>query len=341
MLHRHFVLEPDRDYPLYITAKQLWHADLEQNWDDPNAFTLILLHSTSFHKETWEPALEHFFEEIIKYPWYPKIKCAWVIECPNHGESAALNYDALQRPPFYRTFGCEKYARAAHRFMRHAHTLSTPVDFDREKLVGIGHSLGGVCISILPTLAPVFRFCALILIEPLLSPEGLDKLRELQLGLIELARERRDVWPSRESASTYFRQRTRWDPSVLDSYVKHGLRVCEGGEHDQAVTLACSREEEATMYGDMTGSQTGIEALNELCATTPVGVIFGNKNDYIPRHVQDVLVDPASGRRIQAVSRMEGAGHLIPQQIPAELSRVLLDICCRLLTPISKTPSKL
>ncbi|KAF8128236.1 Alpha/beta hydrolase fold-1 [Boletus edulis] len=346
MLQRRFVLEPDADHPLYTTAKQFWREELEANWHDPDAFTLILLHSTSFHKETWEPTLRHLFDGVLTRwccPAAPKIKCAWVIECPNHGESATLNERALQRPPFYRTFGCEKYAEAAHRFMLRGPTFPTPVDFRREKLVGIGHSLGGVGISILPMLAPTIPFCALILIEPLLSPEGMDKLADLKANLIHGAYERRDVWPSRQSASMYFRERTHWDPSVLDNYVKHGLRRCKQVGHEpenHAVTLACSREEELTMYRDVTGPQRGIESLNKLSATIPVGVIFGGKNDYIPRSVQDALVDPASGRRIQAVRRIEGVGHLIPQHMPAELSRVLLDVWSRLLTP-NNTLSKL
>ena len=65
----------------------------------------------------------------------------------------------------------------------------------------------------------MFHFCALILIEPLLSPEGIDRLRDLQVSLINGAYERRDVWPSRESALGYFRERTEWDARVLDSYV--------------------------------------------------------------------------------------------------------------------------
>ena len=116
MLQRQFILEPDIGYPLYITAKQFWRAELEANWDNPDAFTLILLHSTSFHKETWEPTLQHFFDDIQERqsrPADPKIKCAWVIECPNHGESAALNDRALQRPPFYRN--CEHAFRCSER----------------------------------------------------------------------------------------------------------------------------------------------------------------------------------------------------------------------------------
>jgi hypothetical protein len=116
MLQRQFILEPDIGYPLYITAKQFWRAELEANWDNRDAFTLILLHSTSFHKETWGPTLQHLFDDIQKHlscPANPKIKCAWVIECPNHGESAALNDRALQRPPFYRN--CEHPFRCSER----------------------------------------------------------------------------------------------------------------------------------------------------------------------------------------------------------------------------------
>lgn len=105
MRQRQFILEPDIDYPLYVTAKQFWHAEFEANWDDPEAFTAIFLHSTSFHKETWEPTLRHLFDDIQKCrdrSIAPKVKSAWVIECPNHGESATLNHRALQRPPFYR-----------------------------------------------------------------------------------------------------------------------------------------------------------------------------------------------------------------------------------------------
>jgi len=200
----------------------------------------------------------------------------------------------------------------------------------------------GTLRSILPTLVPAFRFRALILIEPLLSPEGMDKLEDLRVHLINNAYERRHVWPSRESALKYFRERTRWDPSVLDSYVNHGLTASGGADHEpgRTVTLACSREEEATMYRDKTGPQRGIESLNKVSATTAVGVIFGKKNDYIPRDVQDALVHPNSERCIRAVTRIEGVGHLIPQHVPAELSRVLLDIWYLLLrTPGS--PSKL
>ncbi|KAF8838206.1 hypothetical protein BDN67DRAFT_109238 [Paxillus ammoniavirescens] len=327
--------------------------------EDPGAFTLIVLHSTSFHKETWEPTLQHLFDSSIQKHTSCrtrlKIRCAWVIECPNHGESAALNDDALQHPPFHRTFGCERYAEAVHRFMSSAPTLPTPVDFRDQKLIGIGHSLGGVAISILPTLEPLFDFSALILVEPLLSPGGLEIINDIKLNLIKSAYERRDVWASREDALQYLRSRTPWDPRVLELYVKHGLRIHPAAKHEtepyHGVTLACSRDEEVTMYRDLTGPSKGLESLNSICTRIPVSVVFGDEN-YLPRAIQDALVDPASGRRFRTVSRIQGVGHLvsstayplssasrscpifqIPQQLPEKLSEVLLEVLCQLTAP--------
>jgi hypothetical protein len=105
------LLEPDQHYPLYITAKKYWLPEFEAHWDDEDAVTLILLHATSFHKETWQPTLERLFQCALAHSRNPskllKIKCAWAIDCPNHGVSAALNDDALRQPPFYRN--CESF----------------------------------------------------------------------------------------------------------------------------------------------------------------------------------------------------------------------------------------
>ncbi|KAG0699764.1 hypothetical protein DFH29DRAFT_808549 [Suillus ampliporus] len=46
------LLEPDQQYPLYITAKKYWLPEFEAHWDNAEAVTLVLLHSTSFHKGT-------------------------------------------------------------------------------------------------------------------------------------------------------------------------------------------------------------------------------------------------------------------------------------------------
>ena len=96
---RTVVVPPGRKYPFHITAKcyvpqgELYNA---------NGKTILLLHSTSFHKEIYEPALDELGLLARTYPMCGRVqfKEAWVVECPNHGESAVLNQAVLQRPQY-------------------------------------------------------------------------------------------------------------------------------------------------------------------------------------------------------------------------------------------------
>lgn len=84
------VLEPTSAYPLSITAEQYcYHIPnkVDSHTQDPDTITLILLHGTSFHKETWEPTLMHIFDLAAKRnpnAGGVDIREAWAIECPNH-----------------------------------------------------------------------------------------------------------------------------------------------------------------------------------------------------------------------------------------------------------------
>ncbi|KAH7930373.1 hypothetical protein BV22DRAFT_1109402 [Leucogyrophana mollusca] len=291
MLDRQVTYKHDEGYPLDITARRYWLPEFETHAQDPEALTFILLHSTSFHKETWQPTVEHLFERILAQSQPArrlKVKCAWAIECPNHGESAQLNEEALQHPPFYRNFGCEKYAHAVHRFLMAGAEHEAGVDFRHQRLVGIGHSLGGVAMTILQNIQPRFHFSSVILVEPMLSPQGPEAVYPLRLGLVKGAYERRDVWDTKEDAYRYLKSRRRterWDPRVLELYIKYGLRSHPGSNHRIApyngVTLACSRDEEVTMYRDADGATKAVADLNQVCARIPVSVVFGNDNDFM------------------------------------------------------------
>ena|ERR1700691_1692948 len=99
MLEQSVIYTPRDGYPFHITAKRYWsQAGLDGN--DPNAVTLVVLHATGFHKETWEPSLEHIFDLAIRGDGIVKIREVWAIECPNHGASAHLNESTLQQPAF-------------------------------------------------------------------------------------------------------------------------------------------------------------------------------------------------------------------------------------------------
>lgn len=126
MLHESITYDPQPEYQLYTTAKRYWLPEFDAYRDDPDALTLLVLHSTSFHKETWEPSLEHLFKLAScqgplgveqdcgllangnerggkglgcgKKRVPVKIREAWSLDCPNHGEAAVLNEEALKLP---------------------------------------------------------------------------------------------------------------------------------------------------------------------------------------------------------------------------------------------------
>lgn len=104
MLVESYILPPSPEYPLYIAAKRYWLPEFEKNTSNPSGQTLIILHSTSFQKETWEPALADLFDLVsTSKPGHGSnvpIREAWMIDCPNHGESGALNHRVLKTPQF-------------------------------------------------------------------------------------------------------------------------------------------------------------------------------------------------------------------------------------------------
>lgn len=95
-------LPPSDDYPFYITANRYvnpeWDHLNTQSSSNQDSLTLIVLHSTSFHKEIWEPTLSDLVELIngksrnTNRNRIVNIQDIWAIECPNHGASAELNF---------------------------------------------------------------------------------------------------------------------------------------------------------------------------------------------------------------------------------------------------------
>ena len=92
-----YVFDARPQYPLLVSVKRYWIPEFESK--EADAATLILTHASSFHKEQWEPVLEDLYDQVadasvINSP-VPKIRDAWAIDSPNHGESAVLNEETL------------------------------------------------------------------------------------------------------------------------------------------------------------------------------------------------------------------------------------------------------
>ena len=90
-------------------------------------------------------------------------------------------------------------------------------------LVGIGHSMGGHNIACVALIHPRL-FTSVILIDPVIQ-RYVTALGHFAPALASTFR--RDVWPSRHAAAENFRRNRfyqRWDPRVLELWIRHGLR---------------------------------------------------------------------------------------------------------------------
>ncbi|KAH9483259.1 hypothetical protein JR316_0005363 [Psilocybe cubensis] len=321
MLVDSFILPPSFDYPLFIAAKRYRLPGFAQIEANPLAQTLVVLHSTSFHKETWEPALEDLFRYASQPGSTVLIREVWAIDCPNHGESGHLNYQTLKDHPDYTNFSCEKYAQAVHRFLSAGPTLEARVDFTQRNLTGIGHSLGANAMLLLHHIMPVFRFSKLVIIEPLVSPLGSMHLASLAQKLVNRASRRRECWTSREEIKRSFlvqgNSSAQWDMRVLDSFVTHAFHR---NPYDNLLHQSCTIPQEISMYLDEAGGVAPLIDLDRICHSIPVHLILGAIPDFIPTYLHKALIDPASGRRFASIITMENVGHLIPQKAPTTLA---------------------
>lgn len=83
--------------------------------------------------------------------------------------------------------------------------------------------------SALQGLEPRLPFSSIIIVEPMLSPDGRHHLERLRKALVKSAKERRHVWPDREYARQYLEERMKlpgrqiWDSRVIDLFVVRPL----------------------------------------------------------------------------------------------------------------------
>ncbi|KAF8959417.1 hypothetical protein BDZ97DRAFT_1837947 [Flammula alnicola] len=305
MLIESHILPPTSDCPLFIVAKRYWVPEFEKNVTNPSAQTLIVLHSTSFHKET---------TTVI--------------------QSGQRNHRTLTEPGF-QNFSCERYAQAVHRFLSAGLNHGAHVDFRNRNLVGIGHSLGGNAILMLQQIQPVFTFSTLVIVEPMLSAVGRHHIRALRDKLVGRAKKRTKLWPLEEAKQDYNdlrRRGAKWDPRVLDRFLWIPLAYFTLQHHAlhwkpeaRSFGLSCSPEQEVAMYLDEEGPTKPVEVLNKVCHRIPVHLILGEIPDMIPSHMHQALADPKSGRWFASVTIQKNVGHLIPQEAPTTLATYIFE----------------
>lgn len=322
-----FVFDPRPDYQLQLSVKRYWHSDHCSTDDD--ALTLVFSHCAGGHKEQWEPTLEHLFN-LVGRNSNVKIREAWSIDAPEHGDSAILNDHLLTqamdwRPEFSLTW--EDNARSVHMFLSGLGT-GVDVDFRSRRLVLVGHSLGAAVIVLSTTHFPRVNLSAMILVDPMIIRK--PKPGESDLEFSDAIGKRKDLWDSREAALRYFssaRQWKNWDRRVVKLYAECALRDLPTEAYPSrthGVTLKCTKRQEAALYRDRLCSLRAFEYLPTICQRLPVHLIRVEHADFIPPSFLDDI--PTKGTRgLHASSRIiPGVGHLVVQTHPERLAEAIM-----------------
>lgn len=189
-----------------------------------------------------------------------------------------------------------------------------------ERVIGVGHSLGGVA-TLQAALKQPGRFAALVLIEPVLLPPRLLALAAAnpdafaQSPLARVARRRRDCWPDATAVFTHFRGKdvfARWPDETLQEYVAAGLRVA-----GDAVTLAFPRAWEAAIYASP--PLTVWEDIPGLTRPT-LGIRGAASDTIVPEAWQLWQAKQPDATFVE----LPDAGHMLPMERPDALAdRVL------------------
>lgn len=181
----------------------------------------------------------------------------------------------------------------------------------------VGHSMGAVVATLAHT---VFGVPAnkIVLIEPIFLSESLytTPLSVEQNSLASKALIRKNHWRDRHEVLQDFKSLSffqSWDDEVLNLYVAHGTMEANG----DGLGLTCSPQQEAALFMGSMHYNPWPELPKVACPTMVVeGQMSVNKPVINLKAVADLI---PKGH----YAEVAGAGHLVPMEKPAEVTRIL------------------
>ena len=186
-----------------------------------------------------------------------------------------------------------------------------------EKPLLVGHSMGATIITLASALYGL-NAEKIVLIEPIYLPEKIYSadLTVEEHPLASKSIKRRNGWANRDETLAYLRSKSlfkSWDAEALELYLQYGFQTAESG----GLTLACSPRREAALF--MGGlSYNPWPLLDKI--TSPTLVLEGETS--VNRSYID-LKKAASLMQNGYYKLVEGAGHLIPMENPAQTSNII------------------
>ncbi len=279
-----------RDVMPEIIKQQIGDAEIQYLHYPGDGPALVLLHATGLLPWLWHPIARSLS------PKYRVIAPYFCDHRTTEPEDGGLNWAVLARDLVAL---CEKLK------------LGKPY-------LG-GHSMGATVITIAHA-AEGLPAEKIALIEPIFLPQTVYKmgLTVEQHPLASRSIKRRNVWDNEEEARTYLRSKKmfeKWDDEMMDLYIRYGMETGDGG----GLVLACHPRREASIF--MGGTHFDPWPLIPRM-TCPVLVVEGETSENksfidLPSIAKSI---PHGHYRL-----VRDAGHLLPQERPAEIAVILDD----------------
>jgi len=248
---------------------------------------LLFSHANGFHGCVFAP---------LAASLQKRFHC-WAVDYRGHGDSDAWPADHLD----WSVFGDDALAAVDALGLAGA--------------IGFGHSMGGTTL-LMAVLARPDAFAGLALFEPIAFP-ATPAEADRTSPIIEGARRRRAVFPSRDDAFDNYASKPPLDALTLDAlraYVDHGFVT----QADGSVRLKCEPALEAAIF------QAGIDddtyaRLGEI--TCPVLVLAGAEAGNPPGALAPLVAAALPHGRFQRLGQL---GHLGPMQDPPLVGAAVL-----------------
>ncbi len=188
-----------------------------------------------------------------------------------------------------------------------------------EGTVGFGHSSGAAALVLAELLAPG-TFAAMVLVEPIILPPGIEF--DDDHPVVRSALRRKAAFADRSAAAANFAGKEPfigWRPDALDAYLDHGLTPGPDGAR-----LKCPPDAEAEFYRGAT-RHLGWDRLGEVGC--PVVLVAGERSNSHDRP----FLDRQASRfgNIDHVEVVAGASHFVVQERPEVMAQILAGTIAR------------
>ena len=252
--------------------------------------TVLLVHATGFHARCWDGVVRALG---------PDAPHLVALDLRGHGRSAKVG------PYHWRQFGADVAAFVAA--------------LDLDAIVGVGHSMGGHCVTWAAGAQPA-RFRQLLLVDPvIMAPGAYRQPPAFADSDVHPVARRRNRWGSPEAMFRRFENRhpfSLWESAVLRDYCRYGLLPAADGD---GLVLACPPAVEAAIYMGSTGRDIG-----DVVATLPhpVTVLRARPREAAAEGKLDFSRSPTWPGLAAAFPKgwdvyLPALSHFIPMQRPA------------------------